>query len=441
MKITALLLSEADVMEMLIAFVVLLVFLFVRIPIAVATGAVGVVGLAWYQGWGPALGQLGMIATETVLSYEFAVIPLFILMGNVISRSGLAEELYAATHALIGHYRGGLAITTIAASGGFSTFCGSSFATAATMSRIAYPSMKKFGYSDGLATGSIAAGGTLGILIPPSIALVFYGIMTETDIGKLFVAGVLPGILGILFYICAVLYVVHIRGERCGQGEEASLKEKLAAVGQLWAFSLLIVLVLGGIYLGFFSPTESAGVGAMGAILVTLIRGKFRWSAFLAALEESAATTVSLVAILIGSLVFANLVNISNMPYQIVDWIKSMDLSLIGVLLVILAIYFVLGAVLESISMMLLTVPVFYPVVADMGMDLVWFGIIVVVATEISLITPPVGLNVFVLKSVIPEVDLKVIFRGVFPFLMADLVRLAVIVAFPVVSLGLVGFM
>jgi tripartite ATP-independent transporter DctM subunit len=265
--------------------------------------------------------------------------------------------------------------------------------------------------------------------------------MTETDIGKLFVAGVLPGILGILFYICAVLYVVHIRGERCGQGEEASLKEKLAAVGQLWAFSLLIVLVLGGIYLGFFSPTESAGVGAMGAILVTLIRGKFRWSAFLAALEESAATTVSLVAILIGSLVFANLVNISNMPYQIVDWIKSMDLSLIGVLLVILAIYFVLGAVLESISMMLLTVPVFYPVVADMGMDLVWFGIIVVVATEISLITPPVGLNVFVLKSVIPEVDLKVIFRGVFPFLMADLVRLAVIVAFPVVSLGLVGFM
>tara|TARA_R110001583_G_scaffold38635_13_gene124700 strand:- start:36 stop:1319 length:1284 start_codon:yes stop_codon:yes gene_type:complete len=426
---------------MIFAFVVLLFLLFLRIPIAVATGAVGVVGLAWFQGWSPALSQLGMIATETVLSYEFAVIPLFILMGNIISRSGLAEELYSATHALVGHYRGGLAITTIAASGGFSTFCGSSFATAATMSRIAYPSMKKFGYSDGLATGSIAAGGTLGILIPPSIALVFYGIMTETDIGRLFIAGVLPGVLGVLFYIAAVLYVVHVKGDSDSRVKEATGKEKLQAIGQLWAFSLLIVLVLGGIYAGFFSPTESAGVGAVGAIVVTLIRGKFEWRNLLDALEESAATTVSLVAILIGSLVFANLVNISNMPFHIVAWIESLDLSLIGVLLIMLALYFVLGAVLESISMLLLTVPVFYPVVAGMGMDLVWFGIIVVVATEISLITPPVGLNVFVLKSVITDVDLKVIFRGVFPFLVADLFRLALIVAFPIVSLGLVEWM
>jgi tripartite ATP-independent transporter DctM subunit len=426
---------------MIFAFVVLLLLLFLRIPIAVATGAVGVVGLAWFQGWSPALSQLGMIATETVLSYEFAVIPLFILMGNIISRSGLAEELYSATHALVGHYRGGLAITTIAASGGFSTFCGSSFATAATMSRIAYPSMKKFGYSDGLATGSIAAGGTLGILIPPSIALVFYGIMTETDIGRLFVAGVLPGVLGVLFYVAAVLYVVHVKGDSDSRVKEATGKEKLQAIGQLWAFSLLIVLVLGGIYAGFFSPTESAGVGAVGAIVVTLIRGKFEWRNLLDALEESAATTVSLVAILIGSLVFANLVNISNMPFHIVAWIESLNLSLIGVLLIMLALYFVLGAVLESISMLLLTVPVFYPVVAGMGMDLVWFGIIVVVATEISLITPPVGLNVFVLKSVITDVDLKVIFRGVFPFLVADLFRLALIVAFPIVSLGLVEWM
>ncbi|MFK4752295.1 TRAP transporter large permease [Oceanobacter antarcticus] len=428
-------------MVMIFAFVVLLFLLFLRIPIAVATGAVGVVGLAWFQGWSPALSQLGMIATETVLSYEFAVIPLFILMGNIISRSGLAEELYSATHALVGHYRGGLAITTITASGGFSTFCGSSFATAATMSRIAYPSMKKFGYSDGLATGSIAAGGTLGILIPPSIALVFYGIMTETDIGRLFIAGVLPGVLGVLFYIAAVLYVVHVKGDSDSRVKEASGKEKLQAIGQLWAFSLLIVLVLGGIYAGFFSPTESAGVGAVGAIVVTLIRGKFEWRNLLDALEESAATTVSLVAILIGSLVFANLVNISNMPFHIVAWIESLDLSLIGVLLIMLALYFVLGAVLESISMLLLTVPVFYPVVAGMGMDLVWFGIIVVVATEISLITPPVGLNVFVLKSVITDVDLKVIFRGVFPFLVADLFRLALIVAFPIISLGLVEWM
>lgn len=428
-------------MEMVIAFVALLALLFLRVPIAVATGVVGLAGLAWFQGWSPALGQLGIIASETVLSYEFAVIPLFILMGNIISRSGLAEELYVATNALIGHYRGGLAITTIAASGGFSTFCGSSFATAATMTRIAYPSMKQFGYSEGLATGSIAAGGTLGILIPPSIALVFYGIMTETDIGQLFVAGVIPGILGVCLYIAAVLYVVHIRGEKAGLGNKASVKERFAAISQLWAFSLLVLLVLGGIYMGFFTPTESAGVGAVGAILVTMIRGKFKWSSFVGALEETASTTVSLVAILIGSLVFANLVNISNLPYHIVSWINSMDLSLLGVILVILLIYFLLGAVLESMSMMLLTVPVFYPIVAEMGMDLVWFGIIVVVATEISLITPPVGLNVFVLKSVLPSVDIRTIFRGVIPFLMADLLRLALIVLFPMISLALVEYM
>ncbi|PSL12084.1 tripartite ATP-independent transporter DctM subunit [Marinobacterium halophilum] len=428
-------------MEMWIAFIVLLTLLFLRVPIAIATGLVGVIGLSYYQGWGAALSQLGMIATETVLSYEFAVIPLFILMGNIISRSGLAEELYNATHALVGHYKGGLAITTIGASGGFSTFCGSSFATAATMTRIAYPSMKKFGYSDGLATGSIAAGGTLGILIPPSIALVFYGIITETDIGKLFVAGVIPGIIGILFYVAAVLFTVHVLKDKCTDSDEASLKEKLLAIRQLWAFTLLIFVVLGGIYFGFFSPTEAAGVGSVGAILITLIRGKLCMQKMQDALEDSAATTVSLVAILIGSLIFANLVNVSNLPFTIVDWIEGLNFGLIGVLTVIILIYFVLGAVLESISMLLLTVPVFYPVVQGMGMDLIWFGIIVVIATEISLITPPVGLNVFVLKSVVPDVDLKVIFKGVFPFLIADIFRLMLIIAFPALSLVLVDMM
>ncbi|GAB0152346.1 MULTISPECIES: TRAP transporter large permease [Marinobacterium] len=428
-------------MVMLIAFLSLLFLLFIRVPIAISTGVVGVLGLAYYQGWSPAMSQLGMIATETVLSYEFSVIPLFILMGNIISRSGLADELYNATHALVGHLKGGLAITTIGASGGFSTFCGSSFATAATMTRIAYPQMKRFGYSDGLATGSIAAGGTLGILIPPSIALVFYGIITETDIGKLFVAGVIPGILGVIFYVAAVLFVVHVLKDKCSDASEATLKEKLLAIRQLWAFTLLIFIVLGGIYFGLFSPTEAAGVGSVGAILITLIRGRMSWQKMRDALEDTAATTVALVAILIGSLIFANLVNVSNLPFTIVQWMESLNLGLMGVLLLILMIYFVLGAVLESISMLLLTVPVFYPIVEGMGMDLIWFGIIVVIATEISLITPPVGLNVFVLKSVVPDVDLKVIFKGVFPFLIADILRLALIILFPALSLVLVEMM
>ncbi|WP_343222705.1 TRAP transporter large permease [Marinobacterium ramblicola] len=423
---------------MLISFAVLFLLLFLRVPIAVATGTVGVLGLAWYQGWSAAFAQLGTIATETVLSYEFAVIPLFILMGNIVAKSGLADELYAATYALIGHLRGGLAITTVGACGGFSTFCGSSFATAATMSRIAYPSMIRYGYSQSVATGTIAAGGTLGILIPPSIALVFYGIITETDIGQLFIAGIIPGLLGILMYCLTIILISYVRPGSCPSGEKMGFAERFSALRQIWAFTLLVAMVLGGIYLGFFSPTESAAVGVVGSIVLTFLRGRFDLERIHEALQDSAATTVSLIAILIGSLIFANLVNVSNFPFLIVEWIEGLGFNLLGVLCVIILIYLLLGAVLESISMLLLTVPVFYPVVSSMGMDLVWFGIVVVVATEISLITPPVGLNVFVLKSVLPDLDLKVIFKGVFPFVLADMLRLAVIVLFPSVSLLLV---
>ncbi|WP_428034999.1 TRAP transporter large permease [Amphritea sp.] len=425
-------------MIILITFVVLFALLFLRVPIAVATGSVGVLGLAYYQGWGAALSQLGSIASETVISYEFAVIPLFILMGNIVAKSGLAEELYAATYALIGHMRGGLAITTIGACGGFSTFCGSSFATAATMSKIAYPSMIRYGYSQEVATGVIAAGGTLGILIPPSIALVFYGIITETDIGQLFVAGVIPGLIGIVMYCLAIIVISYLKPGSCPSGEKATFKERFAAIRQLWAFTMLVSIVLGGIYFGFFSPTESAAVGVVGAIFLTFLRGKFDWQRMRDALEDSAVTSVSLIAILIGSLIFANLVNVSNFPYDVVDWIDSLGFGLLGVLFVIIAIYLLLGAVLESISMLLLTVPVFYPIVSSMGMDLIWFGIVVVVATEISLISPPVGLNCFVLKSVLPQVELKTIFKGVFPFVIADLFRLALIVLVPSISLILV---
>jgi len=298
--------------------------------------------------------------------------------------------------------------------------------------------MIRYGYSAPMATGVIAAGGTLGILIPPSIALVFYGIITETDIGQLFIAGVVPGLIGILMYCMTIICISYLKADSCPSGEKMSFRERFAAIRQLWAFTALVAIVLGGIYLGFFSPTESAAVGVVGAITLTFIRGKFKAKRIKEALEDSAATTVSLIAILIGSLIFANLVNVSNFPYLIVDWIDSLGFGLLGVLFIIICIYLVLGAVLESISMLLLTVPVFYPVVSSMGMDLIWFGIVVVVATEISLITPPVGLNVFVLKSVLPEVELKTIFKGVIPFVVADLIRLALIVLVPSLSLMLV---
>lgn len=424
-------------MILTIAFVSLLVLLFLRVPIAVATGLVGICGLAAYTTWTAAFSQVGIIATETVLTYEFAVIPLFIVMGAFISRSGIAEELFNACYAMVGHWRGGLALSTIAACGGFGAVSGSSLATAATMSRIAYPQMKRYGYSDRLAAGSIAAGGSLGILIPPSIALVFFGIITESDIGALFLAGIIPGILGIALYGCAVIYTVNRDPKAGPAGEKMSWSSRRKALLGIWSVVLLFGIVMGGIYGGFFSPTESAGIGALGAFLIALMRGRANLHMVTSALADALTTTVALMMILVGSFLFANLVNIARLPQFLVTTIEGMQIAPLAVIFVIILIYIVLGCVLESISMLLLTVPVFYPLVVSLGYDLIWFGILVVVVVEISLITPPIGLNVFVLSSILRKVSLREIFIGVIPFLGADIVRMLMVVFIPSLSLFL----
>ncbi|MGB0750084.1 MAG: TRAP transporter large permease [Magnetospiraceae bacterium] len=420
-----------------IAFIILAFMLFIRVPIAVATGLVGICGIAAFQSWNAAFTQVGIIATETVLTYEFAVIPLFILMGALISRSGIASELYQASYALVGHWRGGLAISTVVSCGGFGAVCGSSLATAATMSRIAYPQMKKYGYKDSLATGSIAAGGTLGILIPPSIALVFYGILTETNIGDLFLAGIIPGIMGMFLYVAAVMYTTMRDPESGPAGEKMPPKERLKALLNVWSTTVLFVIVMGGIYGGFFSPTESAGIGAVGALLIAFFRGHANWEMIWQALTDATHTTVSMMMILIGAFLFANLVNVASLPQAITGWVSSLDVAPIVVIFIMVGIYIILGSLLESISMMLLTVPLFFPLVTSLGYDAVWFGILVVVVVEISLITPPVGLNVFILSSVLKEVPLKTIFHGVFPFIGADVVRLLLVIFVPWLSLAL----
>lgn len=424
-------------MILTIAFIVLLVLLFLRVPIAVATGLVGICGLAAYTTWTAAFSQVGIIATETVLTYEFAVIPLFIVMGAFISRSGIAEELFNACYAMVGHWRGGLALSTIAACGGFGAVSGSSLATAATMSRIAYPQMKRYGYSDRLAAGSIAAGGSLGILIPPSIALVFFGIITESDIGALFLAGIIPGILGIALYGCAVIYTVSRDPAAGPAGEKMIWRDRRKALLGVWSVILLFGIVMGGIYGGFFSPTESAGIGALGAFSIAAMRGRASVQMVTSALADALTTTVALMMILVGSFLFANLVNIARLPQLLVSTIEGMEVAPFVVIFIILLIYIVLGCVLESISMLLLTVPVFYPLVVSLGYDLIWFGIVVVVVVEISLITPPIGLNVFVLSSILRNVSLSEIFRGVVPFLWADIVRLLLVVFIPALSLFL----
>jgi len=431
--------------ESLIAFAALLILIALKLPIAFAMGIVGFVGFGLAIGWSPSLAMITTVTYETGLAYGLSVVPLFVLMGNFVSRAGLSDDLYHASYAFLGHRRGGLAMATIVACGGFSAVCGSSLATAATMSKVAMPPMRKYGYADSLATGSIAAGGTLGILIPPSVILVIYGIMTESDIGKLFIAGIAPGLLGIVFYLAAVKVSVTINPDSGPRAEHLDWSQRLASLRGVWGVILLFLVVIGGIYGGVFTPTEAAGIGASGAFFFTLLRRKLTWTVLYAVLLDSARTTSMIFMILIGALIFSNYINIAGLPDELSTWVGGLDISPTMVILAIVLVYVVLGCVLESMSMILLTVPVFYPLVLaldfgtamDPDLVLIWFGIVVVVITEISLITPPVGLNVFVLRSVLKDVSLGTIFKGVTPFWIADILRLLLLIFIPALSLWL----
>jgi len=426
--------------EALIAFAVMLGLTFLRLPIAFSMALVGFLGFTYLVNINAAFSMVGSVAFETGMSYTLSIVPLFILMGNLVTKAGLSAELYRVSYAFLGHRRGGLAMATILACGGFGSVCGSSLATAATMAKVAMPSMRQYGYSDALAAGSIAAGGTLGILIPPSVVMVIYGILTETNIGKLFIAGILPGLVAIACYIAAVAVTVRVDAKAGPRGERVSWHERLAAIGDVWGVLILFLVVIGGIYGGIFTPTEAAGIGAGGGLVFLLARQGFDWRMLRVILVESAITTGMIFTILIGALIFANFINMTGMPQELTQYAEHFRETPILVIIAILVIYVLLGCVLESMSMILLTVPMFYPLVAHLGYDLIWFGIIVVVVTEISMITPPVGLNVFVLRSVLPDVPTRTVFRGVMPFIVADIVRLGILVAFPGITLYLTQF-
>lgn len=426
----------------LTGFVVLLLLILLRMPIAFAMGMVGFCGFWYLRGLNAAIATVGERFFSTVLSLELSVLPMFVLMGNLVARAGVAHELYAAAQTFLGHRRGGLAMATVVACGGFSAVCGSSLATAATMANVAMPSMRRFGYRDSLATASIAAGGTLGILIPPSVIMVIYGLMTETSINQLFAAGFLPGLIGIVFYMAAVQWAVWRDPSAGPQGDRYGWRERLRALKGVWTVLVLFIVVLGGIYGGVFTPTEAAGIGAGGAFVIALLRG-VRMRAIYDIAVESARTSAVLFFILIGALVFSNFINAAGLPEGLLSLVTGTGTSPMMVIFIILVIFVVFGCVLESLSMILLMVPIFFPVVAglDLGIPskwvLVWFGIIVVMVTEISLITPPVGLNVYVLSSVLPDVSTTTIFRGMLPFITVDLLRLALFVAVPWISLVL----
>ena len=422
--------------EALLGFAAMFVLMALRVPIAFAMGAAGLIGIGLVRSWPAAMAST---ATEIldVAKYTLSVVPLFILMGNFVTRAGMSRELYQAAYVFVGHRRGGLAMSTVLACAGFGAICGSSIATTATMARVAMPEMRRFGYRDSFAAGAIAAGGTLGILIPPSVIMVLYGIMTETSIGALFAAGVLPGVVAVAFYLIAASWATYRRPELGPPGERSSRAQRMAALRAIWPVLGLFALVMGGMYGGVFTPTEAAGVGAMGGFVFALARGRMSWEALRETLVESARTSAMLFAILIGASIFANFVNFTTLPADLKDFVEQFRIHPLAVVVAICVVYVLLGTAMEELSMILLTVPIFFPLVTHLGFDAVWFGVLIVCVVEIGMISPPVGMNVFVLRSMLPDVPTAAIWRGVTPFLVADLFRLAVLIAFPAITLWL----
>ncbi|PQM60872.1 MAG: C4-dicarboxylate ABC transporter permease [Rhodobacteraceae bacterium] len=425
----------------LIGFAAILILAFLRFPLALSMGLVGVVGFGELTNYRAAISNLGRLVLDLGQSYSLSVLPLFILMGLLVDKGGMAQQLYRAAYAFLGDKKGGLAMSTVVACGMFSAISGSSIATAATMSKVAMPEMRRYRYADSLATASIAAGGTLGILIPPSVILVIYGLLTEQSIGKLFMAGFIPGFIGILFYTLAVYFVVTRNPSLGPAGERTAWPQRLIALKDVWTTLALFIFVIGGIYIGLFSATEAAGMGAAGALLITFLKGSLKGGVLLEVSREAAGLTAKLFALLFGASMFSNFLNRAGLPDALLGLINSFELSGLAVIFIILIIYILLGCVFESMSMILLTVPIFAPLVHSLGFDLIWFGILVVVVTEISLITPPIGLNVFVLKGVIKDVSVGTIFRGVTPFWVVDIFRLILIASIPSLALFLPSMM
>lgn len=424
----------------LMGIVVLLVLILARMPIGIAMGLVGFTGFAYIAGWQPALGLLKTVPYTTFASHGMSVIPLFILMGSFAFAAGMSEDLYRTVHKLFGHFRGGLAMATVAACGLFAAISGSSLATAATLGRVAMPEMKKYNYAPSLATGAIAAGGSIGILIPPSVILIIYGILTEQSIGKLFLAGFIPGVLEAVFYIITIVILTRRRPELGPPGPRTDFQDKLRAFLRTWEVGVLFLLVIGGIYLGVFTPTEAAGIGAFCTFLFAILRRKMSWDNFKTSLYNTTLTTGMLFLIVLGAMILGYFFSVTRLPFELAAGVAKLPVNRYIILILILIVVLLLGCLMDSLAIVLLTIPVFYPLILKLGFDPIWFGIIVVRVTEMGLITPPVGLNVFIIQGITKE-PMQTIFRGIFPFLIADLCEIALLIALPQITLFLPGLM
>ena len=422
-------------------FVVLFVLMLLRVPVGMAMGLVGVSGYALIAGGGPALKLIGQTSMRTVTDYTFGVIPMFMLMGAFVSVSGVSRELFRAANALIGHLRGGLGMATVLACGGFAAICGSSVATAATFSTVAYPEMRRYGYPQSFSTGVIAAGGTLGAMLPPSTVRAVYAVITQQDIGKLFMAGVLPGLLAMGMYVLTIIAIVALAPKLLPAGEKKPWSERLAAMKDVWPSLVLFIFVIGGLYGGVFTPTEAGGVGAGGAFLLGVIRRKLDRAGIRQALLQATRTAAAVFTVLIGALLFGYFLTITQTPQKLTEFLTGLGIGRYGVLALIMVMYLLLGCLMDAMAMIILTVPIIFPVIMQLGFDPIWFGVIIVMTVELGLIHPPVGMNVFVIKSVVQEVSFTTIFKGVIPFVLTDILRLLILIAFPAIALWLPGRM
>ena len=418
-----------------LAFLLLMVLIVLRTPIAVAMIVSGLAGTTAISGWSTALATLKQGPFERATSYTLVVIPLFVLMGYLASQSGLSASLFRAANVWLGHLRGGLAMATVVGCAGFGAICGSSLATSATMATVALPEMKRYRYADSLATGSVAAGGTLGIMIPPSIIFVLYGIMTEQSIGKLLLAGVVPGIVETVLFCVAIAIETALLPALGAPGPKATFRERLVALRGVWEVLVLFVIVIGGLYAGLATPAESAAFGVVGALVFGIAKRTLTWRGLLNALDQTVRTTSMIFLIIIGADLFGYFMALSQLPLAMATWLIHLNVGALGVLWIILALYLILGCVMDELAIILLTVPIFFPVVMQLGFDPIWFGVIIVVTVQIGLVSPPVGLNVFVIAGMARDVPIPRIFRGIMPFLAAMVVLLVLLTVWPDLAL------